>query len=266
MTTPDTQKYLFDLYGYLVIEGVLTAEEVSELNLLIDESGHTSTDEVSGTLPGGGAGEEGAGFLEWGQVFTKVLDHPKVMPVLRMIIGDGFRIDHFWGAWANAGAKALHLHGGVVPFVQTDYYYVREGKIRSGLTNMAWNLTDSGGDLGGFMALPGSHKSNFEVPDEIREATEGYGIAHARGESRFSVDLYRGGPARNCPMARQSPATHPLLQHGAVAPGVLLASGRAPDDRRVDRTPKAAVQPAFGPALLWQTALRSSSRNWNRPG
>ena len=66
MTTPDTQKYLFDLYGYLVIEGVLTAEEVSELNLLIDESGHTSTDEVSGTLPGGGAGEEGAGIPRMG--------------------------------------------------------------------------------------------------------------------------------------------------------------------------------------------------------
>ena len=176
MTSPDIQKYLFDLHGYLVIEDVLITDEVVELNRLIDESGQMSTEEVSGTLPGGGAGEEGAGFLEWGQAFTKVLDHPKVMPVLRMIMGDGFRIDHFWGAWANAGAKALHMHGGVVPFVQTDYYYVRDGRIRSGLTNMAWNLTDSGGELGGFMALPGSHKSNFQVPDEIKEATEGYGI------------------------------------------------------------------------------------------
>ena len=255
MTTPDTQKYLFDLYGYLVIEGVLTAEEVSELNRLIDESGHTSTDEVSGTLPGGGAGEEGAGFLEWGQAFTKVLDHPKVMPVLRMIIGDGFRIDHFWGAWANAGAKALHLHGGVVPFVQTDYYYVREGKIRSGLTNMAWNLADSGGELGGFMALPGSHKSNFEVPDEIREATEGYGIDVPEVKAG-SVSIFTEAVLpRNCPMARQSPATHPLLQHGAVAPGVLLASGGTPDNRRANGAPKAAVQPTINVQVLWPTDI-----------
>ena len=258
MTSPDTQKYLFDLYGYLVIEDVLTAEEVSELNRLIDESGHTSTDEVSGTLPGGGAGEEGAGFLEWGQAFTKVLDHPKVMPVLRMIIGDGFRIDHFWGAWANAGAKALHLHGGVVPFVQTDYYYVREGKIRSGLTNMAWNLTDSGGELGGFMALPGSHKSNFEVPDEIREATEGYGIdvpeVKAGSVSIFTEAVLHGtAPWRGSHQRRTL-----FFSMGPSHQAYSLASGRAPDDRRVDRAPKAAVQPAIGAAFIWQTdALRA---------
>lgn len=98
------------------------------------------------------------------------------MAVLRMIIGDGFRIDHFWGAWANDGAGPNPLHGGVVPFVQTDYYYVREGQIRSGLTNMAWNLTDSGGELGGFMAQPDSHTANFELPDELKNATEGHGI------------------------------------------------------------------------------------------
>ena len=236
MTTPDTQKYLFDLHGYLVIEDVLTAEEVSELNRLIDESGHTSTDEVSGTLPGGGAGEEGAGFLEWGQVFTKILDHPKVMPVLRMIIGDGFRIDHFWGAWANSGAKALHLHGGIVPFVQTDYYYVREGKIRSGLTNMAWNLTDSGGDLGGFMALPGSHKSNFEVPDEIREATEGYGIdvpeVKAGSVSIFTEAVlhgtapWRGSHQRRTLFFSMGPSHQAYSWHQAVPPTTVELTER----------------------------------------
>ena len=54
MTSPNIrkiQKYLFDLHGYLVIDDVLTANEVAELNRLIDESGHTSTEEVSGTLP-----------------------------------------------------------------------------------------------------------------------------------------------------------------------------------------------------------------------
>ena len=56
MTSPDIQKYLFDLHGYLLIEDVLTSDEMAELNSLIDESGHTSTEEVSDTLPGGGAG------------------------------------------------------------------------------------------------------------------------------------------------------------------------------------------------------------------
>ena len=33
----ELEKYLFDLQGYLVLEDVLTAEEVAELNRLIDE-------------------------------------------------------------------------------------------------------------------------------------------------------------------------------------------------------------------------------------
>ena len=234
MSSLNVQQYLFDLHGSLVIDDVLTCQEVSELNRLIDESGLTSTRETAGRLPGGGAGEEGAGFLEWGQAFTRLLAHPKVMPVLRLMLGDGFRIDHFWGAWANAGAAALPLHGGVVPFVQTDYYYVRDGKIRSGLTNVAWNLTDSGGDLGGFMALPGSHKSNFELPQELKEATEAYGITvpevKAGSVSIFTEALLHGTPPCAAPtsegpcssawgrLTRRTPVTRRYPQRPSSSP------------------------------------------------
>ena len=151
-------------------------------------------------------------------------------------MGDGFRIDHFWGAWANAGAKALHMHGGVVPFVQTDYYYVRDGKIRSGLTNMAWNLTDSGGDLGGFMALPGSHKSNFQVPDEIKEASEGYGIAvpevKAGSVSIFTEALlhgtapWRGSHQRRTLFFSMGPSHQAYSWHQAVPPTTVELTER----------------------------------------
>ena len=55
----NVQKYLFDLYGYLVIDDVLTTQEVSELNRLIDESGLTSTTEAAGRLPRRGRGGRG---------------------------------------------------------------------------------------------------------------------------------------------------------------------------------------------------------------
>ena len=236
MTSLNAQNYLFDLYGYLVIDDVLTCQEVSELNRLIDESGLTSTRETAGRLPGGGAGEEGAGFLEWGQAFTRVLAHPKVMPVLRLMLGDGFRIDHFWGAWANAGAAALPLHGGVVPFVQTDYYYVRDGKIRSGLTNVAWNLTDSGGELGGFKALPGSHKSNFELPQELKEASEGYGITvpevKAGSVSIFTEALlhgaapWRGTDQRRTLFFSMGPSHQAYSRHQAIPPTTVELTER----------------------------------------
>ena len=51
MISLNVQNYLFDLHGSLVIDDVLTCQEVSELNRLIDESGLTSTRETAGEAP-----------------------------------------------------------------------------------------------------------------------------------------------------------------------------------------------------------------------
>ena len=42
----DVEKYLFDLRGYIVIEDVLNADQVTELNRLIDEN-HPGVNEDS---------------------------------------------------------------------------------------------------------------------------------------------------------------------------------------------------------------------------
>ena len=39
MNSDTVQKYLFDLNGYLILEDVLSADEVARLNSLIDEQG-----------------------------------------------------------------------------------------------------------------------------------------------------------------------------------------------------------------------------------
>lgn len=179
MDNLELERFLFDVNGYLVIEDVLSAGETAELSRLIDECALPEVDQDSGLgkIPGGGAGAEGAGFLEWGTQFCNLLDHPKIMPALRLVLGEGFRIDHFWGSSMEKGADALRLHGGIVPFGQTDYYFARGDKLYNGLTNVAWNLVDSGGGHGGFMVLPGSHKASFQLPQEMVDAEEhGFGV------------------------------------------------------------------------------------------
>ena len=178
MADLELEAFLFDVNGYLVIEDVMSADEAAELSRLIDEYDLPQVTDDNGPrkIPGGGAGAEGAGFLEWGAQFCKLLDHPRIMPALRLVLGEGFRIDHFWGTVAEKGANTLRLHGGVVPSGQTDYYFARGDKLYNGLTNVAWNLTDSGGANGGFMVLPGSHKANFPLPQAVSDAEE-----HANG-------------------------------------------------------------------------------------
>ena len=159
----EEERYLFDLRGYLVIADMLTAQQLAGLNRLMDSQN---------LMPPGDdtLGARFGGFLEWGQIFCNLLDHARIMPYLKTILGDGFRLDHYYGIYMRAGTEQLRLHGGGTPYDPPEYYHFRDGQMHNGLTVVAWNLTDTGPSAGGFCALPGSHKSNYACPDSIRVA------------------------------------------------------------------------------------------------
>ena len=160
----EVERYLFDLQGYLIVEDVLDAGTVAELNRLIDaqEMG-ADVEQAQGRLHTGG-------FLTWGQPFVDLLDHERIMPLLKVILGDGFRLDHYYAIYLEAGAERLGLHGGNTPYDPPEYYHFRNGQMYNGLTVVSWNLADTGPVHGGFCCIPGSHKVNYPCPQEIREA------------------------------------------------------------------------------------------------
>ena len=168
-------RYLFDLQGYVVLEDVLGPDEVRELNGLIDAQDlpEPSLKRSGVNFGGSGAGKESAGFLEWGKPFCDLLDHPKVMPALRIVLGDGFRLDHLYGIHMRSGSEGLSLHGGAVPHNPTEVFYFEQGRMYNGLTVVSWNLVDTGPEYGGFLCIPGSHKSNYAVPDQVMAAHDG---------------------------------------------------------------------------------------------
>ena len=102
----EQEKYLFDLNGYLVVENVLTPDEVALCNEAIDRHaddirervGELSLSRGSKTLEGiTGRGDLG-GMLSWEkpwcEPFRNMLAHPKIVPYLHGILGKGFRMDH----------------------------------------------------------------------------------------------------------------------------------------------------------------------------
>jgi ectoine hydroxylase-related dioxygenase (phytanoyl-CoA dioxygenase family) len=163
----EVQRYLFDLQGYLIIPDVLSPAEVAELNRLIDAQNLPDPGTVSSTA-------RFAGFLNWDNAFCALLDHPRLMPVLKTILGDGFRLDHYYGIHMRAGTERLNLHGGGTPYDPPEYYHFRNGQMYNGLTVVSWNLADSGPEQGGFCAIPGSHKANYPCPAEIKELHIGH--------------------------------------------------------------------------------------------
>lgn len=163
------ERYLFDLQGFLVIEGVLTAAELAELNEAIDRRDPWS--ELANRPHTEHFNERKlhiGPLLDWGAPFRRLVYHPRVLPYLREVLGDGLRLDHEYAIFMKPGAEGLRLHGGGAPYDPAQYYHYRNERIYCGLTVANFALTDSPPGMGGFACIPGSHKSNVACPPAIR--------------------------------------------------------------------------------------------------
>ena len=173
----EADKYLFDLQGYLVVENALDAVEVSTLNRLLDGQSLPSGEQMRfGSAAG--AAPEGPGFLNWGQPFCDLLDHRRVMPLLRFWLGDCFRLDRLYGLRMAAGMPWGPMHadyGASRPTSQAQpgqFHPSRDNEIINGFAVVTWNLSATGPEFGGFCCIPGSHKSSYKLPREYFDAPE----------------------------------------------------------------------------------------------
>ena len=170
----EIQQYLLDLQGYLVVENVLNPDEVAALNELFDRQKLPPP----GKTQRFGSAPDGPGFLQWGKPFCNLLDHPQIMPILRVRLGDCFRLDRLYGMYMKAGMGRGRLHadyGAMSPISGSEpgkYFNFPEHEITDGFMVVAWSLTDAGPDHGGFCCIPGSHKSNYRLPQKIFDAPE----------------------------------------------------------------------------------------------
>ena len=156
------EKYLFDLWGYVNIEGVLNDEALTELNALIDAQDYP--DPVDDNVHS----QRFGGFLSWeDDAFRKLLNHPRIMPCLAEIVGPKFRLDHVYGILMIEGNPGGTLHGGGTPYDPSQYYVFRNDRMYNGLTVVSWALTDMLPGHGGFCCIPGSHKSNYPCPSQF---------------------------------------------------------------------------------------------------
>jgi len=176
--TPD-EKYLFDLNGYLVVENLLTRDELALANEAIDKHAHQiqirgdSLADNSPTLVGKEPRGELGGLQSfeepYGRLFRHFLTHPRLVPYLHEILGKGFRLDHDMALLTmNNGTEGFYFHGKAGPDWDTDEFYMhRNGKIYCGLTVVSIQLADVNACDGGFAVVPGSHKANFLPPKSL---------------------------------------------------------------------------------------------------
>jgi ectoine hydroxylase-related dioxygenase (phytanoyl-CoA dioxygenase family) len=181
----EAERYLFDLNGYLIIRNVLTPDQIAAANAAIDahiseaipRSDPTLRNAIEGS-PMYGTGPprlDLGGIFEWGaeesEVFKSILAHPRLVPLFHGLLGKGYRLDHIpFVLMNNKGGEGFQLHGGTVDCVSGEYnhnlaYTCHNGNIRSSLLGCNVMLVDHNPGDGGFCVVPGSHKSNFKMPE-----------------------------------------------------------------------------------------------------
>lgn len=158
----EEERYLFDLNGYLVIEGALETERLARMNAWLDMQA-----EQEAKWRGQPGNDKLQNLLTWGPDFLALLDHPRLLPMLKAILGSHMRFDHDYAIFLQPGGEGLFLHGGGAPYDASQYYHVIKDRIYCGLVVTVYALNDVPPGAGGFACIPGSHKSNFRCPEDI---------------------------------------------------------------------------------------------------
>ena len=174
----DLDVYLFDLKGFLHLEGALSADEVKELNACLDEIPTLQPGEWHGYVQGHSYGDVTSGvnyqqIYEAGEPFEKLIDHPSWFDKVKFFVGGEGKFDYHHGPlfidenFTNfrAPGEAIGLHSGGFPPIQRNQFRYHGGRFMCGQVNVLMALTDIGPGDGGTMLIPGSHKSNFRHPE-----------------------------------------------------------------------------------------------------
>jgi Protein involved in biosynthesis of mitomycin antibiotics/polyketide fumonisin len=163
----DTEKYLFDLQGYLVVEDALTPEQTAALNALVDTK--------MAELPEPGKTTHRFGdLLSWGAECRRLIANPRITPYLAALLGEPYRLDHDYLDVIRRGLGPIGaiLHGGGAVDDRTAWYRYHNGRLRNGLTVVAYALKDVNPGDGGFACVPGSHKANLPLPKGWEDMSE----------------------------------------------------------------------------------------------
>jgi hypothetical protein len=168
MVISNSDRFLFDLQGFLTLPGALSQAECDNYRALVrDLERHDYRDEWrEHASPGPTMGTKHEamprlqlnGLLRLHSDFDRLVDHPRVLPFLEDFM-DRPQLTNSWTICKGPGCEAGWWHHDIQP----PQYWVRHGRIQSMMLNVIWCLDDNGPDDGCLLAIPGSHKRAFDL-------------------------------------------------------------------------------------------------------
>lgn len=178
----DMEKFIFECYGYIVIDNVLSADEVEET---LEAAKRLHAGKLQGKLHQIGKGFEHEPALE------RLIDHPAVLPKVRALYHDRFVLQAAWCTVQPAGSQSVgwHQDGSSAYDFKDLGYPVPLLQLR-----VSYHLTDQSElYMGNMMMIPGSHKSRLELPREVRKQIEASPIQQIIVAKPGSVLMFHNG-------------------------------------------------------------------------
>ena len=166
----DTEKFLFDIQGYLILRGAIDGDLIDALDFAVVQNEAFDHDESwADGLPIVTAQHfikdnniehqvRLNGLPRLDPIFDQLIGHPSILPYLKEFMGDP-QLVNTWSISKYEGRAATGWHHGL----PIEEYTVRNGLIRSPMLNVVTMLTPNHPGDGCFTVIPGSHKKNFNL-------------------------------------------------------------------------------------------------------
>ncbi len=220
------ERFLFDLNGFIIVEGVLSAADLAEGNAMLDELQHLPRGQWRGHVHAHGfAAKDGLNLQqisEAGGIWERLIDHPAYIEKIRTFVGGEDSFDYHHGPlyidehFANLReqGQAIPAHSGGFEQCTRTLYRLVDGRFHCSQVNVLIAWRDIGPGDGATIVVPASHKSLIPHPQldqyhwEKGQAADGLAGStevHLRAGSAliFTDAIMHGSAARRNPGQRR---------------------------------------------------------------
>ena len=186
-----------EVYGFTVLESVLTTDEADEMREAL-----IRCDQAVGTEhTNRGAARHVSNLPVLDRVFHKCIDHPRVLPLLEHFLEPSLILGSLNSRIVRPGDGYQQLHSDIPVYMLN-----MDSPV---MMNTVWMLDDFSPQIGGTRVVPGSHKSGLGTPPE------GFDVKHEVQPSApagsvivFNGQTWHGGGANTSDRNR-----HALFGH-----------------------------------------------------
>src|SRR5262245_59927644 len=178
----DMDRFVFECYGYILIDNVLSDAECDEV-LAAATRLHTGKPKEKLLQIGKGFEHEPA--------IESLIDHPAVLPKVRALLGERFVLQAAWCTVQPAGSQSVvwHQDGSSAFDFKKLGYPVPLLQLRA-----SYHLTDQSEPyMGNMMMIPGSQRSRLDLPESVKREVNACPVQQTLCVKRGSVLLFHNG-------------------------------------------------------------------------